>query len=818
MLSYLQVLIRDVWRSLRGEPVSAGFATISLAVGICTTASVLGLVDSTMLRPLPYPRASQIVELVQPTKSMRQDWYFTYRFFREAQGQLPQLESLAALSLSSPVLELEDHGEVLKSVGCSASLFDLLDVKPLLGRTFDRDEELPNKGVSVALISEERWRKSFGSNPEIIGQTLRLNDRSFEVIGILSGGMKIPPFQSAPDVWIPFGADPNLDEMDKMFPGSRDRMVYLRLWAGILPGAGNITKVQETVRAAVIPLLSDSEVAKYRPPDAGFALVSVKDKLISGYRFGMYILLLAALLTFLVAWANVSAMILSRSISQRKYAAIRAAVGASRSQICGCALLEAAIITLSGTMAGLVLSKLALRGIETRLPLGMLPFRQISLGSDVLAAVLIGSLFCGTVIAIFPAMRLGRVAGSGVDLWGRSTTESRSMKRSREVVVIVQIACATLSVLFFMVLYKTYRVVSSQRLGLSDRGVIVANLTLPRTTVSNIQFEQSGWEFARRAREEPHVEAASVAISAPLTQQFTWRMNCVPANSSDEGVLAEYRPVSAGYFSVLGVPILRGQCFLDSDRSSPPAVCLINETLARTQFPNGDAVGRRITINQEFQSEVIGVVGDVAAMSPSDPPAPAIYVPFYRMPLNAWFMSVLVRTGGEGVGGAQDYKSRTLERKIHELAPGFAVQVVSMRGVVDERSAAEGFRAIVMGAVTLIATMLASLGVYGITAHYVKQRRREIAIQMALGATPSRIILAIELRAILLAVAGILLASIATYPTLKFLRGLLFGMAGLEVSTVTWAAGVVSILVMLAAYLPSREVIKLTLRDLLTDN
>jgi ABC-type antimicrobial peptide transport system permease subunit len=245
---------------------------------------------------------------------------------------------------------------------------------------------------------------------------------------------------------------------------------------------------------------------------------------------------------------------------------------------------------------------------------------------------------------------------------------------------------------------------------------------------------------------------------------------------------------------------------------------LINETLARTQFPNGDAVGRRITINQEFQSEVIGVVGDVAAMSPSDPPALAIYVPFYRMPLNAWFMSVLVRTGGDSVGRAQDYESRTLERTIHELAPGFAVQVVSMRGIADERSAAEGFRAIVMGAVTLIATMLASLGVYGITAHYVKQRRREIAIQMALGATPSRMILAIELRAIWLAVAGILLASIATYPALKFLRGLLFGTADLGVSTVAWAAAVVSILVMLAAYLPGREIIKLTLRDLLTDN
>jgi hypothetical protein len=391
------------------------------------------------------------------------------------------------------------------------------------------------------------------------------------------------------------------------------------------------------------------------------------------------------------------------------------------------------------------------------------------------------------------------------------------MKRSREVVVIVQIACATLSVLFFMVLYKTYRVVSSQRLGLSDRGVIIANLTLPRTTVSNIQFEQSGLEFARRASEESHAEAASVAISAPLTQ-FTWRMECVPASSNDEGVLAEYRPVSAGYFSVLGVPILRGQCFSDSDRSNPPAVCLINETLARTQFQNGDAVGRRITINQEFQSEVVGVVGDIAAMSPSDAPAPAIYVPFYRMPLNAWFMSVLIRTGGDGVGRAQDYKSRTLERTIHELAPGFAVQVVSMRGIADERSAAEGFRAIVMGAVTLIATMLASLGVYGITAHYVKQRRREIAIQMALGATPSRIILAIELRAIWLAVAGILLASIATYPTLEFLRGQWFGMADLGVSTVTWTASVISILVMLAAYLPSREVIKLTLRDLLTDN
>jgi ABC-type antimicrobial peptide transport system permease subunit len=289
------------------------------------------------------------------------------------------------------------------------------------------------------------------------------------------------------------------------------------------------------------------------------------------------------------------------------------------------------------------------------------------------------------------------------------------------------------------------------------------------------------------------------------------------SSAGDEESFAEYRPVSASYFSVLRIPIVRGRGFSDAENVSVPTVCLINESIAQSQFPNGDELGARITINGQFQCEVIGVVGDVAPASPAEPPAPAIYVPFYQMPGNAWFMSVLARNGNSASTGNQDYMTKTLVRVIRELAPTFPVQVVSMSAIVDERSAVERFRALLMATVSIIAAILAALGVYGITAHYVLQRRREIAIRMALGASPGRIISEIEKRTLRLAFVGLTLAFLVAYPTFKLVKGLMFGVHHLEFAPMVGTAALVLILALLSAYLPSRRTLEITPRRLLED-
>jgi putative ABC transport system permease protein len=791
--------IRDIWRSMKADPGATLLAILSMAIGTGAVASVLTIMSSTMLRPLPYPDAEQICELFQPSPELGQDWPFSYRFFYDAQNQLPDLEHLAALSFIDVVLQSEGEPTLLSAVACSSSLFDLLKVNPLLGRPFDHSEERRAGGASVALISDELWQSRFGRDPRIVGRRLQLNERLFVVIGVMPSRMRIPPLPSPPAVWIPLGADPMLDQMEKMFSEAWDRSAYLVLWARLPRGAS----AEERIRSVALPLLERSDPA--RSPDIGLRIISIEEKITGRYGSEIYVMLLATLLTMIVACANVSSLMLAKSVARSKDASIRIALGATGAKIVALALIEGLVIAISGASLGLLLANLSMKSIDRNLPEGLLPFRELSIDANILAWVLIGAAACGIGAALSPAMRLSRMKTGLSELWARSSTESRSTRGSREAIVVIQIACVALSLFCFLLLYGAYRDAVSIALGFEHKGVLVADINVPQSSsISGSRLKAMALDIERRVREHSDTESASIALSAPTTRALRTSFKVLSGAAGEQTAIAEYVPVGANYFSVLGINVLKGRSFSDSEMNRP--LCLINETLARMLFQDGDELIARLELHGQPPLEVIGIVNDVASRNLGDAPAPTIYIPFGQMPDEAiqGFISLLVRLRESNA--TEEYAARAVTRTIREIAPSFPVEMRPMTEITDRRSSVERFRAFLMGSVSLIAVILASLGVYGITAHYVFHRRREMAIRIALGATANRVIVEVVRRALKLSVLGLALGLAAAYPVFKLIEGFLVGVSGLRFSAIVTVIASVALLAFLSSYVPSRRI------------
>jgi predicted permease len=789
-----------------------------MALGLATATVTMSIVDVTILHPLPYAASAEIVEISQTDKSSGRPYAYSHRFFYDALNQFSGVQSLGALSFSDFILQNDDESIVVSGLACSASLFDVLGIKPLHGRLFDRTEEAPDADGSIAIISEELWRERYGSDPNILGKTIRLNELPFTVVGIMKAGLRLPPLPAAPGVWIPLGSDPMIAQVQKMFPSNWDRAAYITpLWARLNPGL-NLKAVEEQVKAVSLPLLAQDD--SFFSPDRNLRLIPVEEQIKSAYRTEAYVLILAALLTLIVSCFNVSSLILAWSLSRHAEFSLRLMLGESQLRIVTRMLLEGLLISVSGALAGIMIIKFMLQAIESAIPAGLLPYREIVLGISPLAIILVVAVACGIAVSIWPAFRLVRLSrGNLTDGLHRSSTQGRSIRLSRQILMVAQIACAALAILLFLSLFHSYQLISATQLGFDADPVLVANLKLPQNAASGERWKQLGALLTNNLTSQQGVLSTAMAISPPITRSLrtSYKISSNRAQKSD-GV-ADYRGVGPNYFSLLGIPIRKGRQFSDSDTSKSKSVCILNETLARTHFAQEQEIGAQIAPIGMEPCEVVGVVGDVASHNLKDRPAPAIYVPFNQVPNDAiqGSLSVLVRPGGSTSLGDLDYQKTRLAQTIRQSAPTLPTSVHRLAEIVAERSSPERFRAILMAIVSLIAVVLAACGVYGIAANYVLQRRRDITIRLALGTTTGRVIASILKDALVLAAVGLALGISSAYPTLKTLSGVLIGITEPEMSVITASSFIMLSIVLISAYIPTRRILRLNIADVLKE-
>jgi putative ABC transport system permease protein len=814
----LPIFIRDVRRSFKADILSIALSILSMAIALATTTVTLGIVDATILHPLPYPASEEIVEISLTHGSSGQKGAFTNRFFYDAQSSLPGFQSIGALSYSDMILQSDNEPIVVKGLACSASLFDVLNLKPLHGRLFDKADEIPNVGGSIALISEELWVNRYGGDPGILGKSIRINELPFTVVGVLKAGLRIPPLPSAPSVWAPLGSDPMIAQIKKMLPSNWDRAAYITpLWARINRGL-NVKAAEEQIKSPAMRLLAQDDM--YFSPNMNLRIIPVEEQLRSKYRIEVYVLLLAAFLTLAIACLNVSSLLLARSFSQRADFSVRLALGESQLMVVSRILFEGVLISVSGALVGFLAANSTLKTLESTIPNGMLPFSEITLSARALILVLVGGVICGIGISTWPAWRILRLSrGNLLEALRRSSTEGRSIKLSRKILVVAQIACAVLAGVLFLSLFRSYRILNSGRLGFDSDAVMVTDLKLPQNQASGKRWKQLATLLVNNLAAQEGIVSAAVAIAPPVTLSLRTSYKISDNNPQKTSGIAEYRAVGPKYFSVLGIPLRKGRSFSDIDNSKSRPVCLLNETLARKHFVEGQEVGNRITPIGMGPCEVIGVVGDVASHNLKDRPAPAIYVPFDQLAdaVIQGSMSILVRTRAGASYDNPDYYRNLLVQTVRRDAPTLPANIRPLATIVGELSSPERFRAMLMGVVSLIAIILATCGVYGVVANYVVQRRHDMIIRLSLGATTGRVIRGILKDTLILAALGLMLGLFGAYPLLKVLRGVLFGVSGIEIFAIVVCALVILLAVFISAYLPARRIMRLNMADILRD-
>ncbi|HKV40502.1 MAG TPA: ABC transporter permease, partial [Blastocatellia bacterium] len=731
--------------------------------------------------------------------------------------RVPGLNALGAMSLSDLVLENDDpnHGDpiAVSGVACSTSLFDVLHVEPLRGRLFDPVEELPGAGVPVALIGEELWRGRYGSDPNILGKTIKLNEDRFTVIGVAKAGLRLPPEPAAAAVLIPLGSDPLLAQVKKMFPSDWDRVAYLGPLWGRLGDGYSVNTVEKQLRATTQPLLALDDPDS--PPDAELHLKPVEEQIRSQYALETRVLVLASVLILMVSSFNVSSLILGRSLSRRAEIALRLALGESRLRIAAGVLVEGALISLLGVVAGVVAAELTLGALASIIPQGLLPYEGVPLSTWAIVLTGVVAAVSGIGASIWPAVGAARLDRNLLASLHRSTAAGRPMKLNRQVLVAAQIGCAVLAMALFVSLLRTYRNIISTRLGFNPDSVLVASLRMPQNGASGERWKNLGIQMIDQLASQEGVISASIALSPPLIRSLRTSYT-IPGNSgSRTGLLADYRVVGPNYFSVLGIPVLKGRAFSRSDNLEARRVCIVSETLARSALVAGQEIGAQIKPQGMEPCEVIGVAGDVASYDLRSRPAPAMYIPFEQMSTEIiqGFMSMLVRTNG----ASQGYRISRLSETVRAVAPTLPANIQLLTATVRERSSLERFRALLMGTVSLIAVILAGCGIYGIAASDVVEQRRTLTIRMALGATAGRVIRSVLRNTLVLAGVGLILGFAVAYPILKALGGILFGTAGLESTAVAACSISIPLISCLSAYIPARRILLLCIADVLKD-
>ncbi|MDB4874272.1 MAG: putative permease [Gemmatimonadetes bacterium] len=798
------LVTRDLWRSLKRRGASAVLSILSVAIGVAVAAVALSIVRTTMLRPLAYARADEIVELKRSNKFLG-NRPFTYKFFYTVQERIPGLRSLAALNSVDMTLQSrvgDTDPERVTTLACSASLFQVLSVRPILGRLFDASEEPRHAGAAVALLSEELWRGRFGGDPGVVGRTVWLNGRAFQVIGVTPQTLRIPPLPSPPSVWIPLGADPTLDQLEKMLPSKWAQSIYLRLWARVDPRASQ-AQAESAIRSVSAPVLALEDPTDH--DTSPIQIARLEEIVRQRYRGEMYVLFAVAFLALFISCANTYGLALSRALPRQGEMSIRRALGERGVHAVARVLLDGVVLATAGAIVGLIATPSLLRCLEVALPAGVLPFRSVGVSAGVLSLVAVVPVVIVAAALVPAAIVLAQESLGEIGSASRRATSARPASRHRSMLVVLQAACAVVSLAILLSLFRAYRDVSKVPLGFDPNSVVVAELTLPEGGGSADEWRRLASTMESELQTGPRFENIAVAIALPTRKTMRPTYRVLGGSSDGARGLAEYRPVSAGYFAALRIPLISGRPFRSSDVEP---VCVVSRGLARSAFPNRDAIGEHIEPAAGKQCRIIGVAGDVVSSDLRAEPVPTIYIPFWQTPneaIQSW-LAVIGRVRPAPTTSGSRADQYAFAQTLHGVAPTLPITISALQTITDNLSADEKFHADLMIAVALAALVLLAAGAYGIASTYVASRHRELATRAALGATTERLISLVVLESLRLGLVGAVVGWIATVAILATLRTQMryVPTAG-PISFVGVSAAIVGLLVVFS-YMPSRAI------------
>ena len=784
--------VRYAVRSFNRHRTLATVAVFTLALGIGGATAVFSVVDAVILRPLPFDQPDRLVRIWELTPDGNR-FSFSEPTYLDLRAQSRTLREVAAYSDLGSRAILADGGdpERIAVVPVSASLGAVLGVQPSIGRMFTPDEDRPGTSVRGVLLSDRLWRRRFDADPQVLGTPIRLDDRPFVITGVM------PPrfdFPGGTDAWIALGADPNRDRDDK----------ELAVVGRLAPGA-TLEQADGELRDFA------RRISEARPAsNAGWSadVVPFHEWIVGpGYRRAVWVLFAAVGLLLLLACANVANLLLAYAASRQVEIRLRAALGAARGRLIRQLLTESALLALLGTAAGVLL---ALWSLDLVRALGgdrMPRLADIRVDEKVLAfACAAGALSC-VLSGLVPALHAARVdLRSSMDEDARITSGGQRLRSS---LVVVEVALSLLLLVGAGLLANSFVRLVRVDAGFDASGVLAMKIELPPARYADARVAGFYADLLDRLRAVPGVVAAGATSTNPFRQSgfsnsVTPEERAVDAPASGL-VQAGWRSVTPGFFEAMGIPVLGGRTFTAGDRAGADRVVVVTARLARRLWPDTSPIGRRIYWGGTTgrTRTVIGVVGDIRDVALEAEPPPLLFLPHAQVDLPG--MTVIVRTTPEARGLEGQLRAAVRESDAGLPAPPVFDVAVSRADVM----AGPRFNLSLLSGFAAIALVLAMTGVYGMLSFTVAERRREIAVRLALGADQARIARLLLSNGIRLAALGIAAGTLAGISATRALSALLFGVTPTDPATFAAAALGLLGIAAVTCYLPARRASRL---------
>jgi len=781
-------------RRLRSAPVFALVAVATLALGIGANSAIFSIVNAVVFKPLPFPEPERLMSVGVSYRGRNFIPYVSPMNFLDLQASAQTFQAMSAFTTGSATLTDQGAPATLRWAGVSSSFFEVLGVRPSLGRGFQSDENRPAKSL-VAVLGHELWKNRFGGDPAIIGRKIRIESELHEVVGITPPGMSFP---EGIEVWTPLRHD------EPFLTKSRGAW-YLTVIGRLRGGASEESARQEI--ATIVARL----VQEYRDANEGLSgrVMPLHEFIVGDTRSGLMFLLGAVGLVLLIACVNVANLMLGRLAAREGEFAVRQAMGASRRRLFGQLMTESLLLAALGGIAGVLLASASLRSLIALRPADVPRLDQAVIDIPVLLFAVAITLLTAVLFGAMPALRAWRPPALSLREGGRGISSARSA-RVRGVLVVGQTALAMMLLAGAGLLARSFAQLQSVEPGFDTSPALTFNLSLPDAAYATEESRVAFFDrLMPRLQALPGAGPAAATLGLPLNRarfNISFQIRDTPPASGDQQPSMEMRPVTAGYFKAMGIPIVRGRAFQASDAMSSPQVVIISEAAARKYFPDGDPIGRFITMGYRREEgkprpggEIVGVAEDVKDRGLAYDASPQVYLPFAQMPISS--MDVLLRTQGDPMTLAKSVEAvvRELDR---ELPLG---RVRSLDALMAASVSQPRFYALLLGFFALVALSLAALGIFGVTSYSVVQRSREIGVRLALGANPAVVRLMILRQAMTLALAGVFGGVLGALAFSKAIGGLLFQLSPTDPSTLAGVAGLLSAVAFLASFLPAHQ-------------
>jgi len=812
----VETVVQDIRygiRSLLKNPGFTAVAVLALALGIGANSTIFSLANSVFLRPLPVPQSNRLVWLFTDRESN-----VSYPDYVDYGHQTDVFSSVLAYNWVA--LNLGSGGEADRVAGAlvSANYFDVLNVKVERGRSFLPAEEQTPGAAPVAVISQTLWQHYFSSDPSVIGKTVVLNGQQFTIIGLAPTGFVGTEEAFPRDIWVPLamqeqlrpaGAGPRGGQNPFKDRNARSLTVMARLNPDVsLRQAQSRMEYLAGQLAQAHPATNANRQITVYP--AGNGRPAFRAQLLPV----TWILLATVGLVLLIACANVANLLLARSTARRKEIAIRLALGASRGRIVRQLMTETVLLATLGGGAGFVLSFWTTSLLMALKPSVPLPI-NINVRADwrVLAFTFLFSLVAGIIFGLVPALQASKpdvvpVLKDEASAFGHRHT----LFSLRNLLVIAQVAMSLVVLVAAGLFLRSLRNAQAINPGFDAPQVLAMSLATGAQGYDETKSRLFYQQLIKRVQGLPGVKAASVAQSAPLSflySPFFASPTIVEGHEPPAGTnppIIGNNTVGPDYFQVLGIPLLRGRDFSAEMREGTPDVAIINETMARRFFANEEPLGRHLRVTrrggQPVSCEIIGVVRDSKYLSLGEDPAPFVFFSSLQNP--SPMMTVLVRADGnpKNLIAAVRHELQVLDPNL----PPF--NVITLADNIDISLFPARFGALLLGGFGLLALVLATVGIYGVMSYSVGQRTKEIGIRMALGAQVSSVLRLVVGQGMLLVSIGVAVGLVAAFALTRVVKSLLYGVSTTDRATFAVIALLLTIVALLACYLPARRAAK----------